>query len=105
MPARATSLAARSSRRPAHTQRRRVFLFILNRGPLGATLEEIEVALDLSGNTIRPRRVELEAKGFVEDSGRTRKTTSGREAIVWVTPALIALRAAIKLKAKGYATP
>lgn len=38
-------------------------------------------------NTVRPRRIELVRLGFVIDSGRTRKTRSGRKATVWtITP-------------------
>jgi predicted ArsR family transcriptional regulator len=51
--------------------------------PLGATNDELEVALKISGNTLRPRVVELRARGLIRDTGSTRKTRSGRSAIVW----------------------
>ena len=40
----------------------------------------------MSGNTVRPRRIELQEKGLVVDSGRRRPTPSARQAIVWVVP-------------------
>jgi hypothetical protein len=33
--------------------------------------------------TVRPRRVELTRRGLVTDSGSTRTTDTGRQAIVW----------------------
>lgn len=50
-------------------------------GPL--TDEELQKATNLSPNAERPRRGELVALGFVEESGGTRKTNSGRNATVW----------------------
>lgn len=50
----------------------------------GATDEEIQVALGMAGNTERPRRRELEQAGLIQDSGTTRRTASGRMAVVWV---------------------
>lgn len=64
------------------TQRRRVLDHIARTG--GATDEEMQQALDMNPSTQRPRRVELVDDGWVEDSGRTRKTPSGRDAVVWV---------------------
>jgi hypothetical protein len=49
----------------------------------GATDEEIERALGISGNTVRPTRVSLVRDGLVEDSGLVRPTLSGNDAIVW----------------------
>jgi hypothetical protein len=34
-------------------------------------------------NTVRPRRVDLVRLGYIRDSGRTRATASGRDAVVW----------------------
>ena len=50
----------------------------------GATDEEIGDWLGLGGNTVRPRRRELQLAGLIRDSGRTRATASGRQAVVWV---------------------
>jgi predicted ArsR family transcriptional regulator len=87
----------------AHTLRQQVFLYVLNQGSMGATLEEIEHALQLPGNTVRPRRIELEEKGFVIDSKKTRKTASGRSAIVWIVPEPIATKAKERLYGKTVA--
>jgi hypothetical protein len=50
----------------------------------GATDEEIQDALAMSPSTQRPRRIELCQKRLVKDSGRKRKTRSGRSAVVWM---------------------
>lgn len=68
----------------APTLRRRVFGALEAAAPDGMTDEEMQVALRMSANTQRPRRVELERAGLVEDSGRTRPTRAGRLAVVWV---------------------
>ena len=49
----------------------------------GLTAQELELVTRLSGNTIRPRLIALRARGYVVDSGLTRKTASGRNAVVW----------------------
>ena len=61
-----------------------VLQFIVQRGALGATDEEIQAGCTMNPNTERPRRIELAAKGLIADSGTTRKTRSGRAAVVWV---------------------
>lgn len=50
----------------------------------GATDEEGQSLLDLSGDSYRPIRVTLTKHGLVADSGRRRPTTNGRSAVVWV---------------------
>jgi hypothetical protein len=50
----------------------------------GATDERLMSDLDLGGNTLRPRRRELQLMERIRDSGRTAKTKSGREAVIWV---------------------
>ena len=52
--------------------------------PMGATDEEQQDALGMNPSTQRPRRGELVAMKLVRDSGRTRRTRSGRRATVWV---------------------
>lgn len=47
------------------------------------TDEELQDDLAMAANTQRPRRVELVEGGWIEDSGETRPTRSGQEAIVW----------------------
>jgi len=52
-------------------------------GTAGSTDEEGCLALDMNPSTYRPRRVELWEAGAVQDSGMTRRTKSGRWAVVW----------------------
>lgn len=63
------------------SQRHRILLALRNRG---MTREEIEFALQLSGNAVRPRVDELMKGGWVEATDRTRKTTLGSDAEVLV---------------------
>ena len=79
-----------TSREAAHAikphvsaQRSRVAVCIASAGPLGRTAQEIEEMLSLSGNTVRPRICELRENGVIRDSGRTRKSSSGRACVVW----------------------
>ena len=51
-------------------------------GALGATDEELIVAFGTQ--SARPRRIYLTATGKLRDSGATRKTRTGRAAVVWV---------------------
>lgn len=81
-----TSRAAAESIAPAMPElRHRVWLALELAGQNGLTDEEIGERTGLGGNTVRPRRGELERTGLVVDSGRTRPTKSGRRATVWVT--------------------
>lgn len=79
----------RTSRDAAHAikphvaaQRSRVLALLAGREG-GMTAQEIEDALSLSGSSVRPRLVELRESGCVRDSGRTRKSASGRACVVW----------------------
>lgn len=63
-------------------QRSRVLALLAGREG-GMTAQEIEDALSLGGSSVRPRLCELREGGSVRDSGRTRKTQSGRSAVVW----------------------
>lgn len=81
----ATSKAAALSAEPtAGTKRAIALAFLRGRGLVGATDEEMQELIPLTPNTQRPRRVELVKGKFVVDSGRTRKTRGGDEAVVWV---------------------
>lgn len=62
----------------------RVLAKIKAAGTFGATDEELQGWLNLNPSTERPRRIELVEKGLVVDSGTTRKTRSGRLAVVWM---------------------
>lgn len=61
---------------------RAVLAFLQLRSDYGATRQEIEQCLNLTGNTVRPRIKELEAKGLIEVTEATRLTSSGRRANV-----------------------
>lgn len=78
-----TSLAAAESIRKSIGPLHRQIIDHLKACPNGATDEEIMAALDMGGNTERPRRRELELMGRIVNSGATRQTRSGREAVVW----------------------
>jgi len=65
--------------------RAQVYFAIARAGADGLTDLEVEAKTGLAGSTVRPRRVELVRLGLVHDSGRTRKTKSGREATIWIT--------------------
>jgi predicted ArsR family transcriptional regulator len=76
----ATSIAAAESMKHQASRLRDVVLrSIIEKD---GTDEELAERLGLSGNTLRPRRVELVKAGLVIGLGR-RKTASGRSAIVW----------------------
>lgn len=81
---------SRTSQEAAHSIRKSIgplhtrVLNYLAAHPLGATDEHLMRELDLGGNTLRPRRRELQLMGLIADSGRTDLTQSGRSAVVWV---------------------
>ena len=68
----------------ATAQTVRVLGFIACQGATGATDHEIQAALQLSGDTERPRRWSLLKWGLIRDSGLRRKSPAGRAAVVWV---------------------
>lgn len=76
--------AARSMKQAAPPIRERVRRFILDRGRTGATAEEASIALGLRMSTASARFRELAQAQAIRDSGRTRPTTSGRAAVVWL---------------------
>lgn len=76
--------AAQAIEPRTETLRRAVLDYIRRCGDEGATDEQVQDALAMSGSTQRPRRVELQEMGLVIDSGKTRPTKSGRKAVVWV---------------------
>jgi len=57
--------------------------FFIERGAHGGTDEEAQLALGLKPQSETPRRVELVRLLLVRDSGRRRRTSSGRSATVW----------------------
>lgn len=79
-----TSEAAARSVEPTAGSKRGTVLGLLRTFPEGLTDEQIEVATGWRHQTVSARRRELVIGGFVEDSGLRRKTSSGREAAIWV---------------------
>jgi transcription initiation factor IIE alpha subunit len=80
-----TSAAAADSLAPAtlNAMQRRVYDLLVWRGETGATDEEIANELEMNPSTVRPRRIELARRGMIVESGSTRRTASGRMAVVW----------------------
>jgi hypothetical protein len=76
--------AARRIEGGAGTLRERILGYLRGRGPDGATDDEAETALCIKPQTYTPRRHELVTLGLVIDSGRRRRTASGRHAAVWI---------------------
>jgi hypothetical protein len=78
-----TSMQAADSldARTLNDLQRRVYDFIAGCVD-GATDEEMQRAMDMSPNTQRPRRWELERRGLIVARG-TRLTRSRRKAVVW----------------------
>ena len=68
----------------AQAQRDRIEAYLKARGAWGATRDEMETDLRLSGDTVRPRCRELEKLTRVVNSGRTRLTRSGHAAAVYI---------------------
>lgn len=85
-----TSKAAAVAIRPsADTLRAQVYEYVALCGENGSTREEIEIALEMSGSTVRPRVVELMAAGRIRDVPETtRATESGRQARILVATRL-----------------
>lgn len=80
-----TSAQAAASIRPTSgSLRRQVCRFIAEQGAHGATDEECQLALEMNPSTQRPRRGECWGYGMLTDTlGEVRKTSSGRNAVVW----------------------
>jgi len=82
---RATSVAAYEKARPKFgSNRARVYQQILDKQEYGATDQELQQALNLSGDTLRPARLSLLKENLIYDSGKTRQNANGNECIVWV---------------------
>jgi hypothetical protein len=82
---RATSFAAAVAVVPdVQTLREEVYQYMWRAGPEGRTDEENQIGLKMTGNTERPRRRELQDAGRIFSTSRTRLTSSGRRAVVWV---------------------
>lgn len=66
------------------TVRRKVAAFVRQRGPAGATADEVERGLRLSHQTVSARFTELKRLGTLAPTGERRPTRHGRSAAVLV---------------------
>lgn len=75
--------AAKRIESSADRLRQKVLEYIQICDDMGATREEIEIGLEMPGNTVRPRVLELIRAGKVyEMENVTRETQSGRHATI-----------------------
>lgn len=75
-----TSMQAADSLTPAtlNAMQLRVYEFLLERGAIGATDEEMQNGIPMPASTQRPRRVELKDKGLVVECGTRRMASVWR---------------------------
>ena len=86
---RATSIQAQIKAVPRMSSHKaRVYQFLVDCMERGATDQEMQTALKMSGDTLRPTRGNLLKDGFIYDSGKTRQNLNGNECIVWVVSAI-----------------
>jgi hypothetical protein len=76
--------AAEAIKSRVEIDRARILAEIKRLGLIGRTDCELQEQLGMNGSSQRPRRIELVDAGLVKDSGRTRKSASGRACVVWV---------------------
>lgn len=62
----------------------RVYQYLVDCMERGATDQEMQSVLKMSGDTLRPTRGKLLKDGLIYDSGKTRTNENGNECIVWV---------------------
>ena len=74
--------AAKSMR--LHASRLALLVLDLIGAHAGMTCQEVEQGLCMRHQTASARIWELRKRGAIKDSGKRRKTSSGRNAIVWV---------------------
>jgi len=87
----ATSKAAADSQGlKAQVDEARVLAHLQACGGIGATDDEVELALGMLHQTASARRRGLVLKDFVVNSGYTRATRTGCHATVWITAAVAA---------------
>jgi len=82
---RATSIQAQIKAAPRLSSRRAmVYLYLCDQQEKGATDQEMQKALNMSGDTLRPARGSLLKDNLIYDSGKTRTNENGNECIVWL---------------------
>ena len=77
-----SAVAAERARHRAPSIGQRIFEYLAAIAD-GATDEELQDSLDISGDSIRPARGRLVELGLILDSRARRPTRSGTPAIVW----------------------
>ena len=77
-----TSKAAAKSIKPSAAKLRERVYDAIATSVFPVCDETISILTGLSGNTCRPRRIELERMGRIQAAGTT-KTRSGRQAVTW----------------------
>lgn len=75
--------AARRMKSKALHLKQRILKFLIERGEAGATDEDIQLVLSITGSCERPRWVSLVNLGLKHSSRHTRSTQSGARATVW----------------------
>lgn len=80
--------AARSMEGSVNVLRIQIFKLIKRSGTTGMTCDEVECDSGLRHQTASARVNELAGRGDLVDSGKRRKTRSGRMAIVWFAKTL-----------------
>jgi transcription initiation factor IIE alpha subunit len=79
-----TSVAAAMKALPrTGSLRRKVYEYILKQGLRGATDQEIEKALGIEGNTVRPTRISLIKDGYIIWGGTFRKNHHNNDCLVY----------------------
>lgn len=63
--------------------RLKVYEYLIRQGLRGATDQEMQTNLNLSGDTIRPTRMTLLKDNYIIDSGETRNNSNGNPCVVW----------------------
>ena len=60
-----------------------VYEYLIRQGLRGATDQEVQSALNMSGDSVRPSRITLLRDGLIIDSGETRLNANGNPCTVW----------------------
>ena len=83
---RATSLVALEKSLPNRgSNKAKIYQYILDKQEYGATDQEIQSVLKISGDTLRPARLSLLKDKLIYDSGKTRQNSNGNDCIVWLS--------------------
>ena len=75
--------AAKEVNRFSKSIKVRALQVLKNKKNYGATADEVANLLSISILSVRPRFSELLAQGCIEETDRTRKNESGKQATVW----------------------